>query len=79
MSRYVAAAQSAYYKAITQLTKLQKERQAAEDQELESAIGFVSYPDPIPFRAITAEPESNSPLTQSACIGVDRRPVISSR
>jgi hypothetical protein len=47
MHRYVAAAQNAYYKAITQLTKLQKERQAFEDQELESTIGFVSYPDPL--------------------------------
>jgi hypothetical protein len=47
--RYVAAAQSAYYKAITQLTKLQKERHAAEEEELESGIGFVSYP--IPLRA----------------------------
>ena len=48
MHRYVAAAQSAYYKAITQLAKLQKERQAIEDQELESTIGFVSYSNPFP-------------------------------
>jgi hypothetical protein len=41
MHRYVAAAQSAYYKAITQLSKLQKERAANEEQE----IGFVSYND----------------------------------
>jgi hypothetical protein len=40
MHRYVAAAQNAYYKAITQLTKLQKERAAYELEE----IGFVSYP-----------------------------------
>ena len=40
MHRYVAAAQNAYYKAITQLTKLQKERAAIEEEE----IGFVSYP-----------------------------------
>jgi hypothetical protein len=40
MHRYVAAAQNAYYKAITQLTKLQKERAAFEIEE----IGFVSYP-----------------------------------
>jgi hypothetical protein len=40
MHRYVAAAQNAYYKAITQLTKLQKERAAFELEE----IGFVSYP-----------------------------------
>jgi hypothetical protein len=38
MHRYVAAAQSAYYKAITQLSKLQKERAAFEEE-----IGFVSY------------------------------------
>jgi hypothetical protein len=37
MHRYVAAAQSAYYKAIAQLSKLQKDR-AADEQ-----IGFVSY------------------------------------
>ena len=37
--RYVAAAQSAYYKALTQLSKLQKERAFLEQQE----IGFVSY------------------------------------
>ena len=37
MHRYVAAAQSAYYKAITQLSKLQKDRAAHEQ------IGFVSY------------------------------------
>jgi hypothetical protein len=49
MHRYVAAAQNAHYKAIKELAKLQKERQALEDQELESAIGFVSYPDPLPF------------------------------
>ena len=40
MHRYVAAAQNAYYKAITQLPKLQKERAAFEPEE----IGFVSYP-----------------------------------
>jgi hypothetical protein len=40
MHRYVAAAQNAYYKAMTQLTKLQKERAAFELEE----IGFVSYP-----------------------------------
>jgi hypothetical protein len=40
MHRYVAAAQNAYYKAITQLTRLQKERAATEEEE----IGFVSYP-----------------------------------
>jgi hypothetical protein len=39
MHRYVAAAQNAYYKAIAQLSKLQKERAAEED------IGFVSYSD----------------------------------
>ena len=37
MHRYVAAAQSAYYKAIAQLSKLQKDRAAGEE------IGFVSY------------------------------------
>jgi hypothetical protein len=42
MHRYVAAAQNAYYKAITQLTKLQKERATLEADE----IGFVSYRDP---------------------------------
>jgi hypothetical protein len=40
MHCYVAAAQNAYYKAITQLTKLQKERATLEADE----IGFVSYP-----------------------------------
>jgi hypothetical protein len=41
MHRYVAAAQNAYYKAITQLAKLQKERAAFAEEE----IGFVSYPE----------------------------------
>jgi hypothetical protein len=45
MHRYVAAAQNAYYKAITQLSKLQKERAATEEEE----IGFVSYPHPSAF------------------------------
>jgi hypothetical protein len=40
MHRYVAAAQNAYYKAIAQLSKLQKERAATEEE-----IGFVSYSD----------------------------------
>ena len=52
--RYVAAAQSAYYKAIAQLSKLQKERATHEDEadfesflDLPSAnpIGFVSCSD----------------------------------
>ena len=74
MHRYVAAAQSAYYKAITQLAKLQKERQAIEDQELESTIGFVSYSNPFPESQPVTECE-NSPT--SALIGIDRRPVLS--
>jgi hypothetical protein len=45
--RYVAAAQNAYYKAITQLAKLQKERAAIEEQE----IGFVSYNGPASLTA----------------------------
>jgi hypothetical protein len=56
--RYVASAQSAYYKAIAQLSKLQKERASIEESTLESlpylssdnAIGFVSYSDSLaPF------------------------------
>ena len=69
MHRYVAAAQSAYYKAITHLAKLQKERQAVEEEELESTIGFVSYPDPL------SEPQRENP--PSALICVDRRPAMS--
>jgi hypothetical protein len=42
MSRYVAAAQNAYYKAMAQLSKLRKERSIAEH---EPPIGFVSYND----------------------------------
>jgi hypothetical protein len=38
MHRYVAAAHNAYYKALTQLAKLQKERAAAVEE-----TGFVSY------------------------------------
>jgi hypothetical protein len=57
MHRYVAAAQNAYYKAITQLTKLQKERAALEPEE----SGFVSYPRPSAFiggqQAFPIEPE----------------------
>ena len=42
LHRYVAAAQNAYYKAMAQLTKLQKERSLAEP---ELPVGFVSYND----------------------------------
>jgi hypothetical protein len=48
MHRYVAAAQNAYYKAITQLAKLQRERASLEElaaPECDDAIGFVSYFD----------------------------------
>ena len=57
--RYVASAQSAYYKAITQLAKLRKERAAVEEESTfeslpylssaEDPIGFVSYSDSLPF------------------------------
>jgi hypothetical protein len=55
--RYVAAAQGAYYKAMSQLSKLQKERAAGEQnaamemayvqaiQQQDADIGFVSYGD----------------------------------
>jgi hypothetical protein len=46
MHRYVSAAQNAYYKAMAQLSKLQKERANAEHESEESEIGFVSYRDP---------------------------------
>ena len=42
MHRYVTAAQNAYYKAMAQLSKLQKERSLAET---ELPVGFVSYND----------------------------------
>jgi hypothetical protein len=58
MHRYVAAAQSAYYKAITQLSKLQKERAASEEEE----IGFVSYPD---FAPPTRQEPSRIPAVSS--------------
>jgi hypothetical protein len=45
MQRYVAAAQNAYYKAISQLAKLQKERAVTQEDSSESEIGFVSYND----------------------------------
>ena len=45
MHRYVAAAQNAYYKAISQLAKLQKERSLTQEQSSASEIGFVSYSD----------------------------------
>ena len=50
--RYVAAAQNAYYKAMSQLSKLQKERSASEPEQCDvatspeeraPATGFVSY------------------------------------
>lgn len=41
MHRYLMAAQNAYYKAISQLAKLQRERNARP--ELPPEIGFVSY------------------------------------
>jgi hypothetical protein len=56
IQRYVTAAQNAYYKAMRELSKLQKERAIAEyeaaaleamsSSQPESAIGFVSQPDP---------------------------------
>ena len=48
--RYVSAAQNAYYKAISQLSRLQKERAVIEaaEPEHDHAIGFVSYPDLAP-------------------------------
>jgi hypothetical protein len=63
--RYVASAQSAYYKAIAQLSKLQKERAALEEDRTiesshysasDSAIGFVSYTDSLlPFNGSSEE------------------------
>jgi hypothetical protein len=46
--RYVAAAQNAYYKAVSQLAKLQKERAAMQEESAEAEIGFVSYHTPTP-------------------------------
>jgi hypothetical protein len=59
MHRYVSAAQNAYYKAIAQLSRLQKER-ASEEMESPSGIGFVSYPSPHtqPLAAEEYDPES---------------------
>jgi hypothetical protein len=61
MHRYVAAAQNAYYKAITQLSKLQKERIAIEEEE----IGFVSYPDPEPLNTQTEPRATANPFHHS--------------
>jgi hypothetical protein len=78
MHRYVAAAQNAYYKAITQLSKLQKERSMAEP---ESPVGFVSYNRPtepeLPA-ALYAMPaprhdESSAPLSASPSMRQDLR------
>ena len=44
MHRYVAAAQNAYYKAITQLTKLQKERQAAKTRNWSPQLASFRIP-----------------------------------
>jgi hypothetical protein len=59
MHRYVAAAHNAYYKAINELSRLQKERAAAEkeDETAGPSIGFVSYPTPEPL------PEPGAPPT----------------
>jgi hypothetical protein len=44
IQRYVTSAQSAYYKAMNELAKLQKARQAAEQESaLIESIGFVSH------------------------------------
>jgi hypothetical protein len=44
IQRYVTSAQSAYYKAMNELAKLQKARQAAEQEAaLIESIGFVSH------------------------------------
>jgi hypothetical protein len=67
--RYVAAAQNAYYKAMRELSKLQKERSGSEQEVPESAasaeehsaeIGFVSYPAETPC---TAQPNQRSNAT----------------
>lgn len=66
--RYVAAAQSAYYKAILQLTKLQKERSILDEpalpQQFEDPIGFVSYsdfaPPPQPVHSLFRQPSCDS-------------------
>lgn len=60
MQRYVTAANNAYYKAISELSKLQKERAAACEEEEPNdwpSIGFVSHADPEPL------PEPGAPPT----------------
>jgi hypothetical protein len=69
MHRYVTTAQNAYFKAIAELSKLQKQRVITEDSYLESAIGFVSYSAEtsaasMPFALENHLPEP--PLTASA-------------
>jgi hypothetical protein len=78
MHRYVAAAQNAYYKAISQLAKLQKERLIADS---ESPFGFVSYnsltePElPAARYAMPAPPldELSVPLSASGSMRQDPR------
>jgi hypothetical protein len=70
IQRYVTAAQNAYYKAMSQLAKLQKERAAAEyeaamvasmrSSEPRPAIGFVSQTDPACLSGYPCEPEGTT-------------------
>lgn len=56
IQRYVTSAQNAYYKAMSQLAKLQKERAAAEPEtamvEILRPVGFVSQPDSEPLTSV---------------------------
>jgi hypothetical protein len=71
--RYVGAAQNAYYKAMTQLAKLQKERTMLEEpdvpEDFQEPIGFVSYSDlhavPTSSPSLIGKPSFSK--TQSEC------------
>jgi hypothetical protein len=61
MHRYVTTAQNAYFKAIAELSKLQKQRVITEDALLDSAFGFVSYPAERPADPMTFAFENHIP------------------
>ena len=69
IQRYVTAAQNAFYKAMSELAKLQKQRAISEQEalalEFASALeptrpqtGFVSYPDPTLLTADLDQPST---------------------
>ena len=71
MQRYVTAANNAYYKAISELSKLQKERAAAAKKTLKTATGpqLASFRTPILNRCPSPALRQPSPAQGTATTG----------